>query len=501
GNSTLALDQTGNAHHEGHPSIRIDQVDANLDGSDDGGNLILGNDGGFWLSGLPGVRAPIFPDVILLHLGTNDCFGYFDPTQPNSQGYAELQTNPQAFARHAADRLDHLIGRLVALRPQTYILVAGIIPYSPMIGYGALSPVAAYNRLISTQIVPKYQRLGARVSFVDQYAGFLVPDTDNQRDATLYGDMVHPNDAGYKRMAQAWEQAIESVLPAPPPAPVWRAVSAASGPDGKTRLLWDNANGTAALWDVDEAGGTFSLHAYGPFAGWTASKIAVGPDNQTRLLWNNAQTGVVAVWSVDDRTGQFAPRFYGPYVGWSTKAIAVGTDNQTRLLWDNNTGQIAVWDIDNGTGQFSQFFYGPYDGWTATSLSVGPDNKTRILWNHDSGQVALWDLDNGTGRFTPYFYGPDADWTATAVSVGADGMTRLLWNNGSSQARVWDLDEATGLYRHFEYGPYPGWSANALSVGTDGRTRLLWDNADGTVALWDVSTGSGSFTANFFGPY
>ena len=49
-----------------------------------------------------------------------------------------------------------------------------------------------------------YIDAGENVLFVDQFAGF--PESE-------LGDGVHPNQAGYERMAGKWWEAIESYLP------------------------------------------------------------------------------------------------------------------------------------------------------------------------------------------------------------------------------------------------------------------------------------------------
>jgi hypothetical protein len=48
----------------------------------------------------------------------------------------------------------------------------------------------------------------------------------------------------------------------------------ADGADGKMRVLWDNADGTASLWDLDNAAGLFSQFTYGPYSHWTAESVS-----------------------------------------------------------------------------------------------------------------------------------------------------------------------------------------------------------------------------------
>lgn len=117
------------------------------------------------------------PHIILLHIGTNDMY----------------QT-PQG----APDRLDALIDELVADNPQALLVVSNIIPFP-----GSASATDSYNGDIES-IIMGHIEAGENVLFVDQFAGF--PESE-------LGDGVHPNQAGYERMAGKWWEAIESYLP------------------------------------------------------------------------------------------------------------------------------------------------------------------------------------------------------------------------------------------------------------------------------------------------
>ena len=72
-NSTPALINSGQHYHEGHSGYRIDQIEGDLTGLVSSDPAFDTSNGGHWLDGGIAVgRAPIFPDLILLHIGTND---------------------------------------------------------------------------------------------------------------------------------------------------------------------------------------------------------------------------------------------------------------------------------------------------------------------------------------------------------------------------------------------------------------------------------------------
>lgn len=284
----------------------------------------------------------------------------------------------------------------------------------------------------------------------------------------------------------------------------WMAKAVTVGGDGNPRLLWNNADGSIALWRVDTAGHILSGSAnFGPFPGWTAQNIAAGADNKTRLLWDNAD-GQATIWTVNLQGQIESGLNYGPYSGWTAKCISVGPDNRTRLLWTNTSGEAAIWNLD-GAGHIltGSANFGPYAGWSAQAIAVGPDNKTRVLWDNTDGHTVLWTL-NGQGQIEAGFnYGPFSGWTAKFVSVGSDNRARLQWNNTTGEMALWTLDGAGNVdsARSANFGPYGGWTAQAFAVGPDNKARVLWDNSNGQATLWTVNPQTQIESGPSFGPF
>jgi len=145
--------------HDGHGGWTIGQIDANIEA---------------WFNSIAD------PDIILLHIGTND-FGQGLDT-PN-----------------AINRLDTLITRMTGLRPNAHVIVTNLMERGE-----------PQNSAIQTQFNPFVEGVvdaqitaGNLVSFLDMRA--LVPLSDMP-------DNLHPNDAGYTKMAAGWFDAIEAVV-------------------------------------------------------------------------------------------------------------------------------------------------------------------------------------------------------------------------------------------------------------------------------------------------
>lgn len=215
-------------HHDGYPKYTITEVNNNLDGNvpPPAAANKENNYGGFWLTGT-GSRPAIFPDDILLLIGSNDI--------------EAGSTAPQI-----ASRLDLLVTKIFNLRPTTRLFVASIPPYPADATKTAIAK--AYNQLIKNQTVPKFLVQGRNIRLVDQYANFILvssPDGDTVNSG-LFGDNIHPNEAGYQKMGDTWTVAVTNDPVPAPNAPSALASSPVSA--NQINLTWtDHATNEGAF--------------------------------------------------------------------------------------------------------------------------------------------------------------------------------------------------------------------------------------------------------------
>lgn len=116
------------------------------------------------------------PHIVLVHAGTNDLTG-----------------NNANVSSDMASLLDELISDA----PDALIVVARVIPIFYM-----LEGVNSYNDSVEA-LAEERALAGAHIIVVDQFEGF---------EQSHLGDVVHPNQAGYERMAEKWYDGIESYL-------------------------------------------------------------------------------------------------------------------------------------------------------------------------------------------------------------------------------------------------------------------------------------------------
>jgi len=163
---------------------------ANWDGDNEG-------HGGYQATGianqnlLPGWLAAGRPDIVLMHLGTNDVWNN-TPTATILAAYSTL------------------VDQMRASNPGTKILVAQIIPMTPSGCSWCPTGVAALNNAIPGWAAGK-STAQSPIRVVDQFTGFdSVADTN--------GDGVHPDDSGFQKMSDRWYPALTALLDSTPPA-------------------------------------------------------------------------------------------------------------------------------------------------------------------------------------------------------------------------------------------------------------------------------------------
>jgi lysophospholipase L1-like esterase len=142
--------------HEGHSGWRINQL----------------------LDLIPNPGFSTIPHIVLLMIGTNDVI------------------NNDALAQAPA-RLGNLLDDIVETAPDALVVVAKITPMST-----SDAQIRAYNDAVPG-IVADRVAMGKHLIVVDQYTGFPMNEL---------ADGIHPNPAGYTRMAGVWYTAIEPYL-------------------------------------------------------------------------------------------------------------------------------------------------------------------------------------------------------------------------------------------------------------------------------------------------
>ena len=123
------------------------------------------------------------------------------------------------------------------------------------------------------------------------------------------------------------------------PGPTWHVEDAADfNGDGKSDILWQNDNGTPAIWLMDGVSAIGGGHTHQSWAGWHVEDAAdFNGDGKSDILWQN-DNGTPAIWLMDGVTAIGAA--HSPILGRAgmSKTLPIQRRRQSDILWQNANG-------------------------------------------------------------------------------------------------------------------------------------------------------------------
>ena len=173
-------------------------------------------------------------------------------------------------------------------------------------------------------------------------------------NADNHSDILWQDDSG---QAAIWLMNGASVIGGGPVGPnvgpSWHLKAAGDfNGDGQSDLLWQNDSGQVAGWGLDTDGTTLTFGAeVGPNPGPSWHVIDAGDfngDNKSDILWQNAD-GQAAIWLMNGAS-VIGGGPVGPNPGADWHVVGAGqfnnSDTKSDILWQHDSGQAAVWLMD-----------------------------------------------------------------------------------------------------------------------------------------------------------
>jgi lysophospholipase L1-like esterase len=215
--SDKVLRDAGEEHHDGHSGWTILQIDQQIER---------------WL------RLFEAPDVILIHIGTND--------------FRNGTSNTRAI-----DQLDNLMTKIALATPTSYMIVTNLLERG---GSANTHIQADFNPFVEEKITGQVA-LGRKVSFLDMRSAVPLSDMPDQ---------LHPNLAGLTKMADAYFGAIRLVVGPPSPFKVTSFSSSKNEGGRKVELTWNS-----------RADRTYVIQTAGELNEWTDLPFSIPTDGTT----------------------------------------------------------------------------------------------------------------------------------------------------------------------------------------------------------------------------
>ena len=166
------------------------------------------------------------------------------------------------------------------------------------------------------------------------------------------------------------------------PGPSWKEIGTGDfNGDGKSDILWQNASGQAAVWEMNGTnviGG--ALVGANPGPSW--KEIGTGDfngDGKSDILWQNT-SGQAAIWEMNG-TNIIGSALVGANPGPSWKEIGTGDfngDGYSDILWQNTSGQAAIWEM-NGTNIIGSALVGANPGPSWKAIGTRRLQRRRLL--------------------------------------------------------------------------------------------------------------------------
>ena len=193
----------------------------------------------------------------------------------------------------------------------------------------------------------------------------------------------------------------------------------------ETHILLAGADGRAALQTIGPSGNVTRSLSLGPFTGWRATAISDGPDGLTRILWNNldGRAGISAVSS----EGTVNTVRYGPISGWRAVDVAVGGDGLTRILWasDDNRVSLGILNVSGELLKYGQINSAPA-GAKPARLDSGADGSSRVLFNQDDGGAIVWVMSAGGDYLRSFTFEPSSSSDPPSLPDGTSAWDVVL---------------------------------------------------------------------------
>jgi lysophospholipase L1-like esterase len=484
--------------HEGHPGYLIADADALVQG---------------------GLLAQYNPDLILLYVGTNNLFA--------NENAPWAQTDYRPF-------LDDIF----AAKPNVQVIVA---PLFPAVG---IDQAALDNFNIGTPVLDAQQHVVgytgglAQVVTAEQQLGYNITFVDAMRTALTTADLldgVHPTEAAYQTMAQAWLPAVEAVTPGqlsnvPPPAPTGLIAKMVS--PSQIDLTWTRNSLTDSGFKVDMATsydftqGLTTLLAPAGADQLTVTGLAGGTTYYFRVRATNADgdsansllaspTQFPAGWTALDIGG---PGVAGNSVFDGTTWTVQGSGSEIwntadQFQYANTTvsgdavisARVASEQHTDDWAKAGLMFR---DGTSADAAYVGvfqiPNNQVEMQWRDTAGGASDWNgaaqgdtinvkwlkLTRTGDTFTAYYAATadvpaDSDWVqiashTLALAAPTAGLAVCALNNAALCTATFDNVSLANQWVQATEADFSAGSNSGTQVASGGGVQLASGSLGGT---------------------
>ncbi|HET6607818.1 MAG TPA: trypsin-like peptidase domain-containing protein, partial [Rhodopila sp.] len=211
------------------------------------------------------------------------------------------------------------------------------------------------------------------------------------------------------------------------------------------------------------------------------------------ILFENA-SGQMAAWDVHNGLATSASGLGGLSAGWAVAGTGnfYGTGG-TDILFANTNGDIAQWQVVAGRAITATNLGVMASGWTVAGTGDFYGNGTDdVLFRYSNGTIAQWKVQDGKTIGATTVGTTDDNWTiaATGKLTGADNTDDILFISNSGAVADWSIQNGAAVAGNSLGQTSAYWSIVGLGDFTgDGQNDILFRGQGGEIAMWLVNNG------------
>ncbi|MGA9014775.1 MAG: WD40 repeat domain-containing protein [Acetobacteraceae bacterium] len=292
--------------------------------------------------------------------------------------------------------------------------------------------------------------------------------------------------------------------------------------DNDSDFLFQNSNGSVALWDLsgisviggglvgnpgpgwqvegtaggtaitpgsgsftDAAGNVYTISADGDVAEQNGAPISLGGGTAKLVYYGGLVFGEDATtgdWFIHDADGSWSRSVAPGLFGGGSSAIVL----------QNNDGSVALWNMSGTAVVGGGLVANPGPTWHVKGTNVFfTGGSSGIVLQNDDGSVALWEMNGISIVGGGLVANPGPGWQIEGTgNFFNDGNNAILFQNSNDGSiALWEMNGTSVVGGGLVGNPGPGWQIEGTgNFFGDGHTDIVFQNTtNGSVAVWDMN--------------